>query len=518
MKLRNLSQPLRLLEQQAKPQASSLPSRCSIYTLRTPVSTTPTPCRRIASNVTHPITQSSRRFSTRRSYSTVVPASTLLFGQPVHETHPHLLAPGELTPGITAQEYHDRRSRLLASLPANSAVLLPSAQVLYRSGAVFHAFRQETAFLYLTGFSEPESLALLVKTGSQDGDYIFHLWCRPKDPKQEQWHGPWSGVDAAQDVWNADEAGDIGRLEQGLSEALKGVKKVYTDAELTKYGVPTKLGNALRAAAPSVATSALKPTLNPLRAIKSPAEIACMRRAGQTSGRAFTDAMRQQWRYEKDLAAFLEHEFHKDGLDGSAYIPVVAGGQKALLIHYVLNNGALNEDELILVDAGGEYGTYITDITRTWPANGKFSQPQRDLYQAVLTAQRASVSLCRATAGVTLDKLHNITETALRDQLQQLGFDLSGNAMGLLFPHHVGHYIGLDVHDVPGYSRGVSLQEGHCVTVEPGIYVSDDERWPKAFRGLGVRIEDSIAVGEENPLILTTEAVKEIVDIEALRG
>lgn len=452
--------------------------------------------------------------SSSRPYSApadlLVPASNVLFGQPVHETHPHILAPGELTPGITAQEFHDRRARLIASLPPNSAVLLPSADVQYKSGAVFHAFRQDTSFLYLTGFSEPESVALLVKTHN---DYVFHLWARPKDPRQEQWNGPWSGLEAARDVWNADEVGDFSRIEFGIGEALKGVKKLYTDAPSN-----TKLGNILRTAAPNITIAPLKPALNPIRAIKSPAEVACMRRAGQASGRALTNAMRQSWRLEKDLGAFLEYEYHKAGLDGSAYIPVIAGGQKALLIHYVLNNGILNDDEFVLVDAGGEYGTYITDITRTWPNNGKFTAPQKDLYEAVLSAQRQSVSLCRENAGITLDKLHSVTETALRENLRQLGFDVGGDRMSTLFPHHVGHYIGLDVHDVPGYSRGTSLREGHCVTVEPGVYVPDDDRWPSAFRGLGIRIEDSIAVGQEHPLVLTTEAVKEVADIEALRG
>ncbi|KAK6082983.1 metallopeptidase family M24 [Seiridium cupressi] len=505
MNPRRVSLPWRQLQQQARRQASPLQTVSETR----PRAPTLSPCRYSVSK--------HGSLNSKRLYSTTVSASNLLFGQPVHETHPHLLAPGELTPGITAQEYHERRSKLLAALPAGSAVLLPSAQVTYRSGAVFHAFRQESNFLYLTGFSEPDSLVLVVKTGPQEGDYVFHLWCRRKDPKQEQWNGPWSGVDAARDVWNADEAGDIGQLEKGLSEALRGVKKIYTDAELTKYGAPTKLGNTLRSAASGISTAPLKPAINSLRAIKSPAEIACMRRAGQGSGRALTNAMRLQWKTEKDIAAFLDYEYHKEGLDGYAYIPVIAGGRKALLIHYVLNNGLLNNGEFVLVDAGGEYGTYVADITRTWPVNGRFTQPQRDLYEAVLAAQRSSVSLCRASAGVTLDKLHSITETALRNQLQQLGFDLSGDAMNVLFPHHVGHYVGLDVHDVPGYSRGITLQEGHCITVEPGIYVPDDERWPKAFRGLGIRIEDSVAVGEDNPIILTTEAVKEVVDIEALR-
>ncbi|KAI1860922.1 uncharacterized protein JN550_011077 [Neoarthrinium moseri] len=513
MKLRKVSTPLRQLQRQANRQASSFSTAARP---RAPATTTLL-CRCLAPTAPAPTPSSPRARRAYATAATTVPASSFLFGQPVHETHPHLLAPGELTPGISAQEYHERRARLVAALPEGSAVLLPSAQTQYRSGAVFHAFRQESNFLYLTGFSEPESLALIVKTSPQDGDYIFHLWCRPKDPKQEQWNGPWSGLDAARDVWNVDEAGDIGRLDQGLTAALKGVTKIYTDAELTKYGVPTRLGNTLRAAASGISTAPLKPAINSLRAVKSPAEIACMRRAGQASGRAITNAMRRDWKYEKDIAAFLDYEYQKAGLDGSAYIPVVAGGPKALLIHYVLNNGSLNDDEFVLVDAGGEYGTYITDITRTWPVSGKFTPPQRDLYEAVLSAQRASVSLCRESAGVTLDKLHSITETALRDQLQQLGFDVGGNAMSTLFPHHVGHYIGLDVHDVPGFSRGTTLSEGHCVTVEPGIYVPDDERWPKAFRGLGIRIEDSVAVGEDSPLNLTTEAVKEVVDIEALR-
>ncbi|KAI1087224.1 aminopeptidase-like protein [Rostrohypoxylon terebratum] len=467
----------------------------------------------------------SRSSRARRVYSTTSPtipsttvsAKDILFGQPVYETHPHILQLGELTPGITAQEFHERRTRLINILPPNSAVLLPSAQIHYRSGAVFYPFRQESNFLYLTGFSEPESLTVLTKTEESD-DYSFHLFCRPKDPKSEQWMGPWSGIDAARDVWNADQAGDIGRVESLLGDALKGVNQVYTDAELSNNGALTKVGTLLSSVAPKVRISPLKPYINAIRAIKSPAEIANMRRAGRDSGRAITEAMRRPWKYEKDLAAFLEYQYQTSGLDGQAYVPVVAGGRRGLLIHYVLNNGMIGDSEFVLVDAGGEYGTYITDITRTWPVSGKFSPAQKDLYDAVLRAQRSSISLSRASANVTLDKLHLITENALRDQLKQLGFDVGGDRMSVLFPHHVGHYVGLDVHDVPGYPRNVLLREGHCITIEPGVYVPDDARWPKAFRGLGVRIEDSVCVGDDSPFILTTEAVKEVDDIEALRS
>jgi intermediate cleaving peptidase 55 len=261
----------------------------------------------------------------------------------------------------------------------------------------------------------------------------------------------------------------------------------------------------------------LKPLMHELRIVKSEAEITNMRMAGKISGRAFTNAMRRQWNQEKDLGAFLDYDFKIGGCEATAYVPVVAGGKNALSIHYVRNNDVLQDGQIVLVDAGGEYGGYIADITRSWPINGKFSDPQRDLYEAILRVQRSSVSLCRESANMTLDKIHSITEHGLKEALKQLGFDTTGDAMEILFPHHVGHYIGLDVHDCPGYARSIPLKAGHCVTVEPGIYVPDDERWPEHFRGIGIRIEDSVCVQDDSPLILTTEAVKEVVDIEALR-
>ncbi|KAI1322587.1 peptidase M24, structural domain-containing protein [Xylariaceae sp. FL0255] len=468
-----------------------------------------------------------RRHSSSRPYTTTpVPATDLLFGQPVHETHPHILQPGELTPGITAQEYYDRRSALFHSLPTNSAAILVSASTQFRSGAVFHQFRQDSNFLYLTGFTEPESLAVLVKRGN--GEELFHLYCRPKDPRKELWHGPWSGNTAAQDVWNADEAGDIEHAPELLGDALDGMKTIYTDAALTQNRSHTPFGNILRAAAPKIPSSSikpLKPLVNTLRAIKSPAEVANMRRAGRESGRALTAAMSRTWKTEKELAAFLDFHYVMSGnLDGQAYIPVVAGGSRGLLIHYTQNNAVLKPDDTILVDAGGEYGTYVSDITRTWPNNGSFSSNPAfaELYTAVLNTQRAIVSKCRATSSLSLDNLHQETEKLLAEELRQIGFDIhAGNRntmLGILFPHHVGHYVGLDVHDCPGYPRNVVLGEGHCITIEPGVYVprDADRRFPERFRGMAIRIEDSVAVGDEHPIVLTAEAVKEIPDIEAI--
>jgi intermediate cleaving peptidase 55 len=318
------------------------------------------------------------------------------------------------------------------------------------------------------------------------------------------------------------QSGDINNLHSLLPPLIAGTSEIYTDmAKCSGFGLffrnqDASLNDFQRMIKDSK-VKPLKPLMNEIRIIKSDAEIANMRVAGKISGRAFTNAMRRQWTKEKDLGAFLDYDFKLGGCEATAYIPVIAGGKNALSIHYVRNNDVLMDGEMVLVDAGGEYGGYIADITRTWPVTGKFSDPQRDLYEAILRVQRSSISLCRESANMTLDKIHQVTEHGLKDQLKQLGFDMSGNALDVLFPHHVGHYIGLDVHDCPGYPRSVPLKAGHCVTVEPGIYVPDDERWPEHFRGIGIRIEDSVCVQDDSPLVLTTEAVKEVVDIEALR-
>jgi intermediate cleaving peptidase 55 len=397
-----------------------------------------------------------------------------------------------------------------------SVAILHAAPFQYKSGAVFHPYRQESNFLWLTGWNEDEAVAVIEKTGPQLGDYLFRMFVKRKDPRDEQWSGYRNGVQAAEDVFNADEAYGFESAETELPKILDSAKLVYADVQPAK-GSGGWLSRFFTVKDSGPVKTPLYPIMNKLRVIKSPAEVANMRRAGQISGRAITDAMRRQWTKEKDLHAFLDYQFAINGCDGPAYIPVVAGGDRANCIHYTVNNDVFRDGEFILVDAGGEYGTYITDISRTWPVSGKFTAAQRDLYEAVLKVQRTGVSLCRASANMSLEQIHNITSKGLVDQLRGIGFDVSMSNINQLYPHHVGHYIGLDVHDCPGYSRRETLQRGHCVTIEPGIYVPDDDRWPAHFRGMGVRIEDSVCVDDDSPYVLTTEAVKEINDIEALR-
>ncbi|KAF2239642.1 metallopeptidase family M24, partial [Viridothelium virens] len=427
-----------------------------------------------------------------------------------------------VTPGITALEYAHRRSKLARQLPTNGIAVVAAADLKFKSGSVFYEFHQSSDFFYLTGnASSREGYTVDVfveKTGLGD-DHAFHLYCRPKDPRAELWEGARSGIQAAQDVFNADETGDINAVQERLPQILRSAGTIYTDISGTAKS-KSSFSRYFRGSTPSSdtferllephAVKPLRPLLNDLRVIKSDSEINLMRRIGQNSGRAITEAMRSHFYSEKDLWSFLEYSFRKQGCDGSAYVPVIAGGAHALSIHYVRNDDILKDGQLVLVDAGGEYGGYITDITRSWPVGGKFSSAEKDLYDVILKVQRSCVSMCREDANTTLDKLHGIAENGLRDGLKQIGFDMSGNALQTLFPHHLGHHVGLDVHDAPGYPRSELLKAGHCITIEPGIYVPDNDRWPKHFRGMGIRIEDSVCVQESAPLILTTEAAKEV--------
>ncbi|KAL8708892.1 MAG: hypothetical protein Q9225_007537, partial [Loekoesia sp. 1 TL-2023] len=339
-----------------------------------------------------------------------------------------------------------------------------------------------------------------------EDDHTFHLFVRPKDPKVEQWEGSRSGTQAAVDVFNADKSGDIKDIERNLSRIVADASEVYTDASpstsstsafsrLFSSRSPSKT-DGLSKLLDQATVKPLRSILNELRNIKSDAEITNMRKAGKASGRAFTEGMRQTWTMEKDLNAFLDRR-RRSRVPSPSTNP---------------------SKQISLTPQTKEYGNYITDITRTWPISGTFTPPQKDLYNAILATQRTCISLCRATASNSLDRIHQIAEETLKDSLKQLGFDMSRNALETLFPHHLGHYIGLDVHDTPGQSRKAPLQAGQCVTVEPGLYIPDTDRWPAAFRGMGIRIEDSVCVQEKHPLVLTTEAVKEVEDIEALRS
>jgi intermediate cleaving peptidase 55 len=427
-----------------------------------------------------------------------------------------------VTPGITALEYHKRRAALAASLPDDSVAIVTAAEVKYRAGVVFYEYRQSSNFMYLTGFSEPEALAVIQKARGRD--FQFHLFVRAKDVNAERRDGPRSGIQAALDVFNADHAGDIVDIKSLLRPLIAEAKQIYLDVPEMQasrlyqfFNFVDRPQSGFSKLTHGKKLTVLRPIIEGQRIYKSKAEIANLRLAGKISGRVHTQAMRQGFRKERDISLFLDHEFKRGGCDASAFVPVVAGGANALNIHYVCNDNVISADDMVLVDAAGEYGGYMSDISRTWPASGKFTAAQRDLYEMVLGVQRGGIAQCRETADVSLDALQRSTVRRLSEGLAGLGFDVGGDAVNQLFPHHVGHHVGLDLHDCGSHSRTDSLRAGMCVTIEPGIYVPNEERWPPHFRGMGVRIEDSVCVDEDGPLVLTTEAVKEVVDIEALR-
>ncbi|KKA29221.1 hypothetical protein TD95_000943 [Thielaviopsis punctulata] len=444
-----------------------------------------------------------------------------LYGQPVFKTHGHMVGENELTPGISAAEYKSRRANLMKQLPIGSVVILAASDVKYRSGAVFHAFRQDSNFLYLTGFSEPESLCVLERTGLGLNDFSYKLFVQAKNRHDEQWMGPRTGLEGAVEVFQADQAFDIAMAGPIVKSIVGSATTVYSDLEERASPSPSyrRIYDAVKGpnAKHGLSIRPARHLLNQLRVVKSPAEIANMAQAGSISGKVLNQAMSTYWKSERELHAYLDYTFVMSGLDGPAYIPVVAGGSRGSIIHYVQNNQLLTNSDLVLVDAGGEYGTYITDITRTWANAGVFTKPEYELYRAVLNVQERCISLCRENASLSLDEIHAVAVESFKEELSPLGFSTSTADIEALFPHHVGHYIGLDVHDCPGHSRGIKLKEGFCVTMEPGIYVPDERKWPGSYRGIGIRIEDSIAVGKTEPYVLTSSAIKDPEAIEALR-
>lgn len=479
----------------------------------------------------------------KRSFSIAPPQHQLInrtrppieAGQSLHETRPNLLNPGELTPGITALEYHERRIRLAMKLPAKSCAILAGSQVKYASGAVFYPFQQSNNFFYLSGWNEPDSVMVLEKPTNNLEDVVFHMIVQPKDSFAEQWEGARTGVEGAKDIFNADEAADLSVLALYMTKIIKRNEYLYFDAPKDKANVSKSalfssffsfqnisnghqtIYNLIENAGPNKKVRGLNKIIAELRRIKSPAELRVMRRAGQISGRAYNQAFAARFRNERTLQAFLEYKFISGGCDKPAYVPVVATGSNALCIHYTRNDDIMYDDEMVLVDASGSLGGYCSDISRTWPVNGRFTGPQRDLYEAVLNVQKKCMDLFKASSGHSIHDIHEKSVDFMKMELRNAGFNgVQKWDVNKLYPHYIGHHLGLDVHDVPEVSRNKPIEVGEVITVEPGVYVPDDQNYPSHFRNIGIRIEDDIAVGQSTYSNLTVEAVKEVSDLERI--
>ncbi|WP_192035756.1 Xaa-Pro aminopeptidase [Halomonas sp. YLGW01] len=430
---------------------------------------------------------------------------------------------------IGRDEYRRRCQTLMAALPAHSAVLLPAASLVTRSNDSEYPFRQRSDFHYLTGFPEPDALLLLLP-GREAGESV--LFCQERNPAIEAWTGIRLGTEGALEHFAIDEAFENPvRIEQ-LAELIDGRETLYLlldDAESLALAdeVRSELkGRARRGAIAPRALADLAPLLHEQRLIKSKAELALLRHAGEISARAHVRAMRtaRPGLAEYHLQAELEHEFRWQGANGTAYDSIVGGGANACVLHYIENRAPLEDGELVLIDAGAEFDLYAGDITRTFPVNGRFEGAQRQLYDIVLAAQERAIEA--VTPGATLAAIHQGVVRDLSRGLVELGL-LEGELEAVIseerykrfYLHSTSHWLGLDVHDVGSYRRQGEprpLAPGMVLTVEPGLYIPDDEDIPEAFRGIGIRIEDDVAVTADGHEVLTDGVPKRVSEIEAL--
>ncbi|KAI6046534.1 peptidase M24 [Pisolithus marmoratus] len=475
-----------------------------------------------------------RAFATEAgSLQDVKPSS---YGQPLFPSHPHLVRPHELTPGIPADEYEWRRKTLMDSLPSDSIVVLVAAPVKYMSGTPepqsSYKFRQASDFWYLTGFEEPDAAVILEKASNPRG-YRMTLFSRGKDSAKEKWEGARTGFEDVLALFRADDALPIHAFPSQLKSLTTIYSHIFIDLPNASTKRPPRTAKSLlRYLSPSALSRSeyesvvdslsvprrqpLAPLITKLRSIKSEHEQQVMRAAADISGHAFAKTMRftQPGFSESAVAAHFEYLCSLSGSQRLAYVPVVASGPNALIIHYTSNNQVVQDGELILMDAGCEYNGYASDITRTYPASGSFTSAQRDLYTAVLTAQKALTGLCTEAASISLHELHRRSCDLLRIELNQLGFRLhTGDLERILYPHFLSHPIGIDLHESANFDRGELLKAGMVITVEPGIYVPPVPQFPKSFHDMGIRIEDEVLVGKEHPIILSVAAPKE-VDVE----
>lgn len=434
---------------------------------------------------------------------------------------------------MTAAEYKRRRRRLAAAMQPGSIALLAAAPESVRNRDVHYPYRQDSDFFYVTGFLEPEALAALVP-GRKEGELVF--FCRPRDPEQALWVGAYVGVEGLLRDFGADEAHPIDQLDEILPKLLEDRDRVYypagkapaLDQRLMKWVnvVRGKVRSGVRAPTEFVVLERL---LSEQRLLKSKAELKIIRQAVRISAAAHRRLMRLcrpgLWEYQ------LEAEFVRicaaRGGRFQAYPPIVGSGANACVLHYVDNRHRLEDGDLVLVDAGCELAGYASDITRTFPVNGRFSPPQRELYELVLAAQEAAIA--KAVPGNRWNHIHQAAVRTLTGGLAELGL-LAGGRKAVpklikeekykpYFPHRTGHWLGMDVHDVGDYrvaGKWRRLEPGMVLTVEPGLYISADRtEVPAPYRGIGIRIEDDVLITAEGNEVLSARAPKTVAEIEA---
>ena len=432
---------------------------------------------------------------------------------------------------ITNAEFARRRKQLMAHMEPNSIAIVPAAPERPRSRDTEYHYRQDSDFLYLSGFEEPQAVLVLIP-GREHGEYV--LFVRERNREREIWDGYRAGPEGACKDFEADDAFPIDDIDEILPGLLEGKQRVYysmgKDREFDKHVMDWV--NTIRAKVRSGATPPgefldLSHYLNDMRLFKSAAELRVMKEAGEISARAHVRAMKacKPGVMEYQLEAEILHEFHRSGARFPAYNSIVGGGKNGCILHYIENSAPLKNGDLVLIDAGCELDYYAADITRTFPVNGKFSPEQKALYEICLQAQLEAIAV--AKPGNHWNDPHEATVRVITEGLVKIGL-LEGNVDELIqseaykefYMHRAGHWLGMDVHDVGDYKVGGEwrvLEPGMVMTVEPGIYVApDNERVAKKWRGIGIRIEDDVVITKDGNEVLTQDVPKTIAEIEAL--
>ena len=427
------------------------------------------------------------------------------------------------------EQFSKRRANLLAKLQDSSVAVIANAPIRQRNADCNYTYRPDSSFYYLTGLADPESIAVFIKSGGKS-QYI--LFCRDKDLVRDVWEGPSTDATAALRDYAADTAYPLSKFAAFISEQINSADNLYyplhaqahLDRQLQLLLQPAKSPAHRQLQRPCQIVD-LHKILASLRMQKDASELALMQQAADISVDAHAVGMRfvKPGMFEWELAARIEYAMARAGALNTAYDSIVAAGANACVLHYTRLQSQIKSEDLVLVDAGCEYGLYASDITRTYPASGKFTGAGRDLYAAVLEVQQNAIAALH-------DKINNLNDFQLftireiTTKLCDLGI-LSGHIEDLIasgayrefYPHGVGHPIGLDVHDIQDLSHSAyNLEPGVMITVEPGIYIPESANVDSKWHGLGVRIEDDVHMTKSGPEVLTDKLAKTIPDIEDL--
>lgn len=433
---------------------------------------------------------------------------------------------------MTKKEFARRRRALMRMMEPDSIAILPAAPESIRNRDVHYPYRPDSDFYYLTGFAEPEAVAVLIP-GREQAEYV--LFCRERDETKEMWDGPIAGQQGAVDDFGAEDSFPIGDLDDILPRMLEQCQRVYyamgCNADLDRR--MSEWINRVRSKARTgicgpVEFIALDHMLHELRLFKSRSELKAMRTAATISSHAHKRAMRacRPGMTEYQLEAEILHECAYRGARHQAYSPIVGGGVNGCVLHYVDNAAPLDDGDLVLIDAGCEYNYYASDITRTFPVGGRFSEAQKEIYELVLEAQKAAIK--KVKPGNHWDDPHQAAVRTLTKGLVELKV-LKGTTRSVnklireeqykpFYMHKTGHWLGMDVHDVGDYKIDGEwrlLEPSMCLTVEPGLYVPPDVKGAaKRWAGIGIRIEDDVAVTKDGCEVMSAEVPKTVAEIE----